>query len=336
VAPVAVVVITHNSAGVLVACLRSIAAAGCAETVIVDNASNDDTAMTARSHCDAESGVRLIANPVNRGFAGGVNDGFRATRARYVLLLNPDAELSVAFDWNRLLQACEEFGLASGLLVDSHGKPQQGFFARALPTPAALAFEALGLNRLWPTNPVNRRYRCLDLPFDREAFVEQPPGAFLLIRRDVWETLGGFDEAFHPVWFEDADFCRRAIDHGFRIRFVPSCVVRHQGGHSVLQTPGADRAVRWYGSLLRYAAKHFAASGFRIVCMTVALGAVGRALASVLGAGFRSDLGPRGWSKTVRMCGTIIRLASVALWSGKVPDSAALEQGKVVVSAVEH
>ncbi len=74
----------------------------------------------------------------------------------------------------------------------------------------------LGLNRLWPGNPVNRRYRCLDLDLEAAADVEQPAGAFLLIRRDAWQALGGFDEGFHPIWFEDVDFLKRARDAGYR------------------------------------------------------------------------------------------------------------------------
>jgi GT2 family glycosyltransferase len=54
-----------------------------------------------------------------------------------------------------------------------------------------------------------------------EGLVEQPAGAFLMTRRDVWDQLGGFDQDFHPVWFEDVDFCRRAAEAGYRIQYVP-------------------------------------------------------------------------------------------------------------------
>ena len=54
--------------------------------------------------------------------------------------------------------------------------------------------------------------------------VEQPAGAFLMVRRDVWNKLRGFDEQVYPVWFEDVDFCRRAVDAGCQIAYVPSVV----------------------------------------------------------------------------------------------------------------
>jgi N-acetylglucosaminyl-diphospho-decaprenol L-rhamnosyltransferase len=331
-ADAAVVVIAYNSAEVLNACLDSLVGV-CAETIVVDNASTDQTAQIARRHVLAGEDLQLIANLHNRGFAGAANDGFRATRSKCVLLLNPDAVLLPPADLSPMVRACEKYGLASGMLVDEHGHPQRGFFARSLPTAASLAFEALGINRLWPSNPANRRYRCLDLRPDVEAFVEQPPGAFLMIRRDVWEALDGFDEAFYPVWFEDTDFCRRALDQGYRIRFLPSCAARHEGGHSVLRVDESDRAVFWYGSLLRYASKHLGAARFRAVCLAVAIGAVGRMVAGLLPAGLQNGSRERR-SKTVRMYATIIRLAAMAFVSGKVP-SAVLRRPPVV-QAVEH
>src|SRR6185437_7858278 len=154
-------------------------------------------------------------NTENQGFAAAVNQGVRAVDAEYLLLLNPDAKLLTGID--ALVDASRQFGLAAGKLVDAVGNPQRGFNLRRFPTTASLFFELAGLNRLWPSNPVNREYRCLDRDPDQGGPVEQPAGAFLMFRRDVWQRLNGFDEQFHPVWFEDVDFCRRAVDAGFQI-----------------------------------------------------------------------------------------------------------------------
>ena len=162
--------------------------------------------------------IARIANATNRGFAAAVNQGFAATKSKYVLLLNPDAEISGGLD--QLREACElpHAAAAGGRLVDSDGKPQAGFMVRQLPTPLVLTLEVLLLNRLWPNNPVNRRYRSLELNYDIQMPVEQPAGAFLMVaRRAVWEELGGFDEGFFPLWFEDVDFCRRAINRGHQL-----------------------------------------------------------------------------------------------------------------------
>jgi N-acetylglucosaminyl-diphospho-decaprenol L-rhamnosyltransferase len=156
---------------------------------------------------------------------------------------------------------------------------------------------------------VNRRYRCVDLDPDQPADVEQPAGAFLMFRREVWETLGGFDEQFHPLWFEDVDFCRRAKDLGVRIRYVPEVVGRHRGGHSVAALNSECRELYWYASLLRYASKHFRSMGYRGVSGAVALGSVLRALAGV----FRV----RSF-KPIAVHARVARLALLCMVSGRV------------------
>jgi GT2 family glycosyltransferase len=281
--------------------------------------------------------VEVQANQSNSGFAAAVNQGAGSSLGRYLLLLNPDTVLETP-DLSQLEADCETYGLASGLLVDESGQPQKGFFARRLPSAAALAFECLGLNRLWPSNPVNRRYRCLDISGDRSEFVEQPPGAFLMVRRDVWEQLGGMDEAFYPVWFEDTDLCRRALDAGYRIRFSPETRAVHEGGHSVLKIDESARSLLWYGSLLRYAAKHFGPLRFGFVCIAVGLGAAAKAAAAV-GMGVQAGSGsPAGKGKTVRTYVTIMRLAVQSLLAGKVPAAKVALQAdaKSVVSAVRQ
>ena len=201
---------------------------------VVDNASTDRTVEQVRQRTVVNPRVKLIANRDNRGFAGAVNQGFATTGSDPILLLNPDVQLRTPL--TPLIEACQEHGLAAGQLTTPDGRAQAGFTIRRFPTAASLAFELLGINRLWPGNPANRRYRYLDRDLNREGPVEQPAGAFLMVRRDVWEHLGGLDEAFHPVWFEDVDFCRRAAEAGYRIEYVPQVRAEHLGGHSVKET----------------------------------------------------------------------------------------------------
>jgi GT2 family glycosyltransferase len=273
--------------------------------VVVDNASSDDTVERIRGR----AGVRLIANPDNRGFAAAVNQGAReAGQAEFRLLLNPDACLASPLD--NLIEATRRYGLAAGKLVGEDGRAQTGFTLRRFPTPAALVFELLGLNRMWPGNPVNRRYRYLDRDLDQPGPVEQPAGAFLMARRDVWERLGGLDERFHPVWFEDVDFCRRAANAGYRIEYVPSVTARHAGGHSVSQLPRRYRAMYWCDSLLKYAVKHFRPLAYRGVCAAVIVSAVPR---MILGMMQERSLAP------VAMYFKILKLASRRLVSFQWP-----------------
>lgn len=259
---VAAVVVTYNSAAVIDKCLRSLE--NVHEIVVVDNGSTDETCRVVGS---GRSGVRLIANAQNRGFAGAANQGIRATASPLVLFLNPDAALLTGLD--PLIAQFEkaDVGAAAGRLVGETDATQVGFSIRAFPTPASLAFEVLLLNRLWPRNRVNRRYRCLDLDYDRVQDVEQPAGAFLMARREVLERVGFWDERFYPLWFEDVDLCHRIRQAGYRVRYIPASVARHQGGHSVAPISVEEKQNYWYGSLLAYTAKHFsprARAGMRV------------------------------------------------------------------------
>jgi GT2 family glycosyltransferase len=298
---IGIVIVSYNSAAHIGACLDA-ALLTSAEIVVVDNASQDATIAEV-----ARRGVRLIANSRNRGFAAAVNQGFTVLDSPYILLLNPDSVLIGGLE--HLREACDlpRAAGAGGRMLDPGGRAQTGFMVRRLPTPSALILEALLLNRIWPNNPVNRRYRALDLNYDCAMEVEQPAGAFLMIRRPVWQELGGFDESFFPIWFEDVDFCRRAIDRGYRLHYVPEATVRHTGAHSISQLTLEMRQIYWYGGLLRYSARHFHPVTLRVVCLAVIAGSVLRMIGD-----FWKAPGP----KPLAAYGKVVRLAGRCCWSG--------------------
>jgi N-acetylglucosaminyl-diphospho-decaprenol L-rhamnosyltransferase len=274
--PIGAVVVAYNSERHIGRCLDSLPAG--LPVVVVDNASTDGT----RAQVLRRPGVRLLANEWNRGFAAGANQGLDALDCGSVLLMNPDVE--VTGDIDLLAEECKKDRVvaATGKLLGPDGRPQLGFMVRRFPTPAALAFEVLGINRLVPGNPVNRSYRCLDLDPAVAADVEQPAGGFLMIRRDAWQRIGGFDESFHPVWFEDVDFLKRAALAGYVSRYLPVAMARHEGGQSVAQLSATATAMYWYGNLLAYAARHFPRTGVLAVCVALVLGSAGRAIFGVV------------------------------------------------------
>ena len=277
--------VTYNSAEyigrAIASCLRYDIS-----VLVVDNASTDATLQSIPS----DDRVAVIASETNLGFAGAVNRGVKESAASLFLLLNPDIELLTSI--GPMIDAVVEnrHSAVAGLLTNPDGNPQKGFSFRRLPTPAALAFEVLAINRFWPSNPVNRWYRCLDLDPLQPQTVEQPAGACFLFRREDWVRLGGFDERYYPVWFEDVDFCRRLLDKGGTIWFAPSVRILHHGGHSVQKIDLGCRQRFWYGSLLRYAAKHFRPMSRRLVAVTVAVAVVPRILTGRSGEPIRTRL----------------------------------------------
>ncbi len=129
-----------------------------------------------------------------------------------------------------------------------------------------------------------------------------------MFRRDVWEALRGFDERFHPIWFEDVDFCRRAVNAGYEIQYVPQVTASHQGAHSIRGLSEGCRAWFWCVSLLKYASKHFRPLGYRGVCAAVVLSSFPRAFAGMIQ---QRNVEP------IKLYSKIVRYAGVCLISSR-------------------
>jgi N-acetylglucosaminyl-diphospho-decaprenol L-rhamnosyltransferase len=253
---ISLLVVTWNSAGWIDRCIDAIPAA-CAglpfETIVYDNASSDGTAALARGRDD----IQLIAATQNRGFAAGINSAFQQSKGRYLFLLNPDCELHARalIELVGFLDANPSVAAAAPLLLGSDGEPQREFQLRRLPTLRTLATEILLVDEVFPRTRAASRYRYRDLDITRPQLVEQPAAAALLIRREVFEEVGPFDERFAPAWFEDVDYCRRLHEGGRAIFLVPTATATHRGGASLEHVPFAEFTDVWYRNLFRYGQK---------------------------------------------------------------------------------
>lgn len=277
------IVVTHNSGEAIGGCLEALAREDC-EIVVVDNASQDATVQRVEEFVTWHE-VRLLASERNLGFAAAVNQGASAATGDVLLVLNPDA-IAEPGAVNELLRCMEatHSSAAGGALLEGDSKPARGFAFRRFPTLATLICEAMLVNQLWPRNPVNRRYRCLDADYSRQQEVDQPAGACLAITRTAWNDAGGFDEQFYPVWFEDVDLCKRLLDHGGKIVYCPAARFRHSGAHSVSQMSFREKQVFWYTNMLRYARKHFSPAQVLPLRAGIVAGMLVRSFAALLGA----------------------------------------------------
>jgi len=278
------IIVTYNSAESITQCLEALGGEHC-EIVVVDNASHDET-LTRVEAFQAHHPVELLRISRNLGFAAGVNHGVMAATGDILLVLNPDA-IAEPGAVSAMIECMtpQSAAAAGGALLEASGELQRGFAFRRLPTLGSLLCEALLVNQLWPSNPVNRRYRCLDADYSTVQQVEQPAGACLAITREAWQAIGGMDTQFTPVWFEDVDFCKRLLDSGRKIIYCPAAKFRHSGAHSVGKLSFADKQLFWYTNMLRYARKHFSPAKVLILRLGVIKGMVLRMLAALLGAG---------------------------------------------------
>jgi len=220
------VVVSYNSRDTLRECVEPLLALPGVAVTVVDNDSPDRS-------LDAVEGlpVRAIQSGRNAGFGAGCNVGAAAGDAPLLLFVNPDAELT-AEALHRLravLEAEPGVVLVGPRLVDESGALM--FSMRRYQRTRSLWAQALYLHRLFPrarwANEIETRPEVYEAP----AGPEWLSGACMLVRRAAFEAIGGFDDGFF-LYCEDQDLCRRLRDAGGEIRYEPSAVVSHRGGHS--------------------------------------------------------------------------------------------------------
>jgi GT2 family glycosyltransferase len=279
-ASLATIVVAYNNERQIADCLASLirdpATAG--GIVVFDNASEDGTVeLVERSFPQ----VQLIRSAENLGFGRACNKAVSHTHSDYVVFVNPDTVLRgdaitrlLAFAQNR-----PGGGIYGGRTLTLDGAPSmESCFAR--PTLRSALCFGTGLSSAFPRSrfdpeSMGRWNR------DSEREVGLVTGLLLLIGRDLWQRLGGFDDRFF-MYAEDADLSLRAAQIGYRPCITPDAVVMHEGGGSAPST-GAGRVLLLTGRVT-YMRKHW--SPLRARAATALL---------LLGVGLRAAAGADGW-----------------------------------------
>jgi len=236
---VGVVTITYSPGDTLEKFIRSLGSEpGARENiVVVDNGSTDGAPELAEQQHD---GVRLIRSPGNIGYGAAANLGVASLPAEmeWVLVCNPDTQVTPGAVETLLEAAVADprIGVAGPKILETDGSIYPS--ARALPSIRTGIGHAL-FSGIWPTNPWTRRYQQRDVSTsDDTTAVGWLSGAFLLIRREAFGSVGGFDEDFF-MYFEDVDLGRRISRAGWTNAFVPAATVVHIGGASTAKTADA-------------------------------------------------------------------------------------------------
>jgi GT2 family glycosyltransferase len=244
---VSIVVVVWNQAHFVLKCLRALRAETprpSSEVILVDNASGAET-QSLLSRLD---GVRLLRNPANAGFLLACNQGAAIAGGRALLLLNSDAFVRPGAIAAALatLESEVDIGAVGGRLILPDGRLQE----------AGCDVFADGTTR-----GSGRGLR----PEAPEALVRRDAdycsGAFLMIKTALWRQLGGFDEAYAPGYYEEADFCLRLQEIGFRVVVDPSIAVDHFELGSEVRAGVAARASERNRHV--FAARHADALGRR-------------------------------------------------------------------------
>ena len=268
-----VVVVSHNVRPHLKACLESVREAFAhanfeAEALVVDNASDDGSQELVRS---AFPEVRLVANPSNSGYGAACNQGASSSTGEYLLFLNADtAPFPESIDrLHSWLRSRPGFAIAGPRLENGEGRSQRSI--RRFPAPGLWLVEGSILERAAPFERVLNWYRPLVEGDGEDLEVDWLEGACLLVRREAFFEVGGFDERFF-LYCEELDLCRSLRGAGWNVGYSPSAVVAHLGGASSSQNPAVSRA-HFIRSKAVYAAKVWG-PGFGGFCAAYHLAAI--------------------------------------------------------------
>ena len=294
---VSVVIVNYRTADLAIDCLRSLVAERAAlpdlRVVITDNASGDGSVERIANAIEADgfgAWARVMPLERNGGFAYGNNAAIRAELSgkvspppHFIHLLNPDCIVRPGgvSALARFLVEHPTVGIAGSLLEDASGAVQCS--AHGFPSPLA---ELDSAARLGPLSRLLRRHAVSPPPRAEAHECAWVSGASMMIRREVFDTIGLMDEGYF-LYFEEVDFCARARRAGWPVWYVPeSRIVHLEGASTGIGQRQKRRGRFWYESRRRFFVKMY--------------GAVGLAVADLLWAIGRTTLGVR---RTLRLGG---------------------------------
>ncbi len=221
------------------------------ELIVIDNASTDGSLEYLSS---LGGKITLISNSKNLGYAKACNQGMRAAKGKFILLLGSDTimQKGTVDECAGFLESHPEAGAVGCKLLNPAGSLRSGSAqnsCKKFPTLANAFYTYLSLDSL------NRDYDMADFDYNHTREVEQIATTFLMVRRELMMKIGYFDEAYR-ILYNDVDLCRRIWDSGYKIYFLHTCSVIHYGSHSTKQANFRLRKIM-YGDIYRYYKNYF-------------------------------------------------------------------------------
>ncbi|TBX69156.1 glycosyltransferase family 2 protein [Flavobacterium silvisoli] len=237
-----------------------------AEIIVVDNNSSDDSCTMMKERFP---NVQLIENKENSGFPKGNNIGVAQAKGEYVCILNPDTV--VAEDtFEKVLAFAKsktDLGIVGCKLIDGTGKflPES---KRGIPTPWVAFTKIFGLYKIFPNSTFFNRYYAQHLASDQTGKVEILVGAFMIMKRDLYNELQGFDENCF-MYSDDIDLSYRALQKGKSNYYFHKTTVIHYKGESTVKD--GTYMKRFREAMNFFYKKHYKVSGFFSLFMTVGI-----------------------------------------------------------------
>ena len=222
------------------------------EVLVVDNGSSDGSIAMVENNFP---GVKLIGNKQNLGFAKANNQAIKKAAGKYILLLNSDTKITEQslVKMVEYLDNNSQVGILGCKLLNPDGSLQPS--CRRFPTLLSQIIILLKLHNYFPNIKTIKDYYMLDWPHDKIKKVDQVMGACFMVRQEVFTDIGLLDDKYF-IWFEEVDFCRRAMEAGWKTHFIPGAQVFHEKGVSFKKLLSPKKQIWFNNSVLRYFKKH--------------------------------------------------------------------------------
>lgn len=253
-----IIIVNYKTKELTSNCLDSIAEANLAgvdyEVVVVDNASGDGS-IEAIEH--RHPWVRFIKNSENLGFSKANNMGIRTSHADYILLLNSDTivEQNTIGDALTFMKNHRHVG-ALGCKVLLEDGTLDAACKRSFPTPANGIYHSLKLDRRFPKSHRFGEYNLTYVDADQTFSVDCVMGAFMMVSREVIDTVGLLDEDYF-MYGEDVDWCYRIKKAGFQIIYYPKVRIFHYKKASGIGKRNPKTIEAFYDSMGIFYHKHY-------------------------------------------------------------------------------
>ncbi len=268
---ISVVIVSYNTKDLTLQCIKKLQKALLkssldVEIIVVDNNSHDGSAEALKRIADGKN-IKVFCNTNNSGYGKANNLGISHAEGRFVLYLNSDVEVSEDLDFGALIKEMDTHPLYGALTVRVQLPTGQIDPAshRGFPTVWRAFCYYTGLEKLTAKIPLMNRlfggYHLTHLSLDTKHEIDSPTGAFFLVKKDILDTLKGFDEVFF-MYGEDIDLAFRIKRLGYSIIYDPTYTVLHlkyQSGIGKVNDSIAQKKTRtyFYESMAIFYKKHY-------------------------------------------------------------------------------
>jgi hypothetical protein len=253
-------IVTYNSADYVRTCLESVAthlAEAFPVIFVLDNASSDNTvSVVSQVQKRYPFPITVLRQETNHGYAWGANRICELAKTEWICLINPDARLlnPILEHVKTISKRIPTCGVIGGIFTDGEGHPQE--CGGAFPTPLMAVWDWCGLRKILPRRSWSTNVKLNLAPDAPPRRIDYPTGAFWIFRREVYSRVGPFDERFF-LYFEETDFCKRALEKGWPSYILPAIRIEHHRGASFGKGSEADPLSIYFESLIKYLYKHF-------------------------------------------------------------------------------